>query len=175
MKILLKFLTVILTAFLLAGTASAIPLNGEVAIYGVSGDKFDWTTIDILPSLNGQVTGTGDFSGLSGDIKLASFNFVSPSTPAADPLWSADGFTFVLDTVSVAVRNETFLNLTGVGTMSAAGYDDSYGSWALSLNSVGDTLFSFASTTAVPEPATMFFMGFGLFGMATLSHRKLRK
>ena len=175
MKILLKFLTIVLTIFLLTGAASAIPLSGEVGIHGGSFVDFDWKTSDILPQLEGKVFGSGDFSGLSGDITLSSFNFATPDTPAADPLWSVGGFTFVLDTVSIVERNDTFLELSGVGTMRAAGFEDSTGMWAISLNKVGTSIFTFASTTAVPEPATLFFIGFGLVGMATLGHRKLRK
>ena len=71
------------------------------------------------------------------------------------------------------MQTASFLSLSGTGTISAAGFDDTDGSWTLSGTGVS-TEFAFVSATgsaaaAVPEPtgAALFAVGGVLVGLST--------
>jgi len=161
-----------------AAVASAVPISGELFLTGFGFDSsFDAETATSLPMLNGFAWGTEDLISLTGGITTSAFAF---STPAANPLWTARGFSFILNTVGITVQEGNQLGLAGIGTLSStiSGLDDTNYSWDLNITD-GEAMFSFSSSQGpapVPEPATMLMMGTGLAGLAVVvRRRKVRK
>jgi hypothetical protein len=98
----------------------------------------------------------------------------SPSTPTQG-LWSVGGFTFDLLSSTVVTRTATFLNVTGTGTISGNGFDDTPGAWSFTAQKPGTTEFSFsASSSSVPDGGvTVALLGLTLVGVEVL-RRKLK-
>ena len=109
------------------------------------------------------------------------FNSGSPAVPAAGPptnaLWSIGGFTFNLTSSMVDSQDATFLDVTGVGTISGNGFDPTPGTWSFtSTQSDGSSNpnFSFqANSAAVPEASSLALFGIGVLGL--LGRQALRR
>ena len=172
----------------------AVPIEGEIGISGVlvptcSGGQSpcDFDDADGLDfGNNGAGAGaflvtlaSGDFAadGLGfGDIGSINDFMYDPLSPApVDPLWTVMGdttlFSFTLETVTINQALGNFLDLSGTGTLSAAGFDDTMGNWTLSTDSASGALFSWSSTTATPEPGALVLFGLGLFGLLGLRRK----
>jgi hypothetical protein len=101
----------------------------------------------------------------------------NPST-ATIPLWQVGGFTFDLTSSTIVTQDNFFLNVTGVGNISGAGFTTTPGSWSFTVsNANGKThsTFGFQSdTAAVPDSgATAALLGVALAGVEVL-RRKFR-
>jgi len=116
-------------------------------------------------------TADGDFTGLDGkygDIKDITFDpFIGP---VAD-FWSIGDFSFELTdlTRGFTENPKTFLVLNGLGTLSAAGFDDTVATWSFSGDTTGTGVFSWSSTSVatadVPEPSLLLLLSIGLIGI----------
>ena len=101
------------------------------------------------------------------------FNSGTPAVPMPGPatpmLWQVGGFTFDLSSSAVASQSATFLDVTGVGTISGNGFDPTPGTWSFtSTQSDGSSnpTFSFQSqTAAVPEASTVSLTAMGVLGL----------
>jgi len=117
--------------------------------------------------------GVGDFASTAGHAAtMTDFQF-APLSPNPVDVWSVDGFTFSMDSVTLVFQNATFLLLSGTGTVTGTGYDATPGNWEFSGQTANQATFSWSSSsaTAVPVPAAMWLFGTGLLGMAGFSRR----
>jgi hypothetical protein len=106
LKKLSKFIVTTLAALLLAGTAYALPISGDIGMVGWGFGAIDTLTATAIPQPTTTMVTmpTGDFDTYlnSGDsVFYYGFTFDPAPSPVADPLWTAGGFTFVLDSVAV--------------------------------------------------------------------------
>jgi hypothetical protein len=123
---------------------------------------------------------TGDFSGipLGTQATMATPWIFTPSTNTPG-LWSVGGFTFDLMSATVVNQTATFLNITGTGIITAAGFEDTAATWAFTVQNAGgnNDFFSFSgnvSTHGVPDGGSaVALLGIGL-GVVEFIRRKLR-
>jgi hypothetical protein len=109
------------------------------------------------------------------------FNSGTPAAtmpgPALSGLWSVGGFTFDLTQSTIVSQSSTFLNVTGVGTISGNGFDATPGTWSFTSSRADgqdSQTFGFESNTAaVPEAATVALFAIG--GSVLAGGRLLRR
>jgi hypothetical protein len=164
-------------------SANAALVNGSLSLSG------GFIPVDSVPqptslgtatgiAFDGTTTvdqGTGDFLASVGNLAtMGDFQFSPALNPNPVDVWMVDGFTFSMDAVAVDFQNNTFLLLSGSGTVSAAGFDDTAGTWVFSAQSADQTTFSWSSSTStvVPVPAAVWLFGSGLIGLVGLARRK---
>jgi hypothetical protein len=122
---------------------------------------------------------TGDFSGipLGTQATMATPWIFTPSTNTPG-LWSVGGFTFDLMSATVVNQTATFLNITGTGIITAAGFEDTAARWAFTVQNAGgnNDFFSFSGnvSTRVPDGGSaVALLGIGL-GVIEFIRRRLR-
>jgi hypothetical protein len=162
-----------------------VPISGEVGFIGaftpvdsdgVQTDIASATGIDFHPDTGPNIiiaNAEGDFIGADNVGTIMDFQFASFSS-AIEDFWTVDvnGTTFAFDLTSVArvftKDPALFLELEGTGVVSAAGFDDTVGTWSFSGNTTGTgATFSWSGGTAtVPLPAPVWILaaGLGLIG-----------
>jgi hypothetical protein len=122
-----------------------------------------------------QFGATGAFGGILAGTQatMAQPWIFNPSTPTPG-LWSVGGFTFDLLSSTVVTHTATFLNITGIGTISGNGFDPTAGIWNFTSQTPGGPIFSFsASSSAVPDGGSaVALLGLALVGVELL-RRKL--
>ncbi len=177
---IIKTMKTIVAAALLAASMSAsagfisgaITMSGDFAPTGGTG-LADATGIDFLGDDFQVDAATETFSDAginSGDIGTY-FDFSFDPLMAGTTVWSIGGFSFALDTISVAFQNSHFIVLEGRGYMSGTGYEDTTGYWNLTGNGAGG-LFNYSSgINPVSEPATLALIGLGFLGLAVARRR----
>lgn len=153
--------------------AQAAVIEGELLFAGQAGadpgpDFLDATGVTFLESI--LATGaSGDFAsdsivfGTTGTINgfaFADTNF---------ELLTMGSFTYTLASVSIELQAADFLNLTGTGSMSAAGFDDTPFTMSLSADRAG-TIYAFSGTlvpTVIPVPGALILLlsGLGALGI----------
>lgn len=119
---------------------------------------------------------TGDYSAVPNGTSVlwSPFSFGDTSFT----LWSLEAggttFSFKATSISIVQQNDTFLDLKGNGIASITGYDQTPGTWTITINSDG-TQFTFGATTSVPAPDggnTVWFLGACMLGLI-LGHKTL--
>ncbi|MFK7888209.1 MAG: hypothetical protein AB8G16_15215 [Gammaproteobacteria bacterium] len=152
--------------------ASAATLNGALTFSGdwVIGDGSSLadTTLLLFPG--------SDFDADGAVGTFADLGIVEGDTGMLDPL-SLDlsggsislldiaGVNFTLDTISIATQDATFLLVTGTGTLSAAGFDDTAATFFFSANTIGDLNVFSSGITAVPVPGAVWLFGSALMAL----------
>ncbi|MES2477335.1 MAG: hypothetical protein V4640_16230 [Verrucomicrobiota bacterium] len=100
----------------------------------------------------------------------------NPSTPIA-PLWSIagpDNFSFTLNSSLVVVHTQTFIAVTGTGTLSGNGYLNTPAQWFFATHTRpinGQYVWS-SSTVAIPEAGTTTLLAAALCGICLVRRRK---
>jgi len=142
-------------------TLEAAPITGSITIRG--GAELNSGSVNTATQVTGWLNGngaaptvvsrSGSFAGfvpVGATVTMAApWNFNSGPLPA---LWSVGGFTFNLTASSVVMQANGFLNVSGTGTITGTGFNNTPGSWKFSTqNPPANGVFSFsASTTANP-------------------------
>ncbi len=160
--------------FAMSSMAFAAPISGTIGFSGdnsiVTGaDYSDVTELAFTDVIVGAGA-TGDFSGLTLGTAATFTNLViDPFAPQG--LWAVGGFSFDIGTLSVDFRNADTISLSGLGSISGAGFDTTEGRWTLSANELTFSAFTVASS--VPAPGLLALVGLGLVGVA--ASRRLKK
>ena len=176
---------------ILAGPAFSAPITGTVTFGGIAEPDggTDFLAADTVTFPIALVTfADGDFADAGiGTGDTATFNDITfrSATPIAPfTLWNVGGFSFEVDTITVLNEaflpsNPTFLDLTGTGTISATGFEDTPGTWSVSTDSNAQgPVLAFSSTatgqptTTVPVPATVLLFGAGLLTVLGMAARR---
>ena len=196
---------VLSTAAVLAMTsvsAFAIPISGAytLAVGQVSADTVDlsmasrinftggsqvaantlstFTTFGFNPSSVTSCSNCGVINNITG------IPAGSATTPfSGQTLFSVNGLTFTLNTLTAVVRSSgvagSSLEIKGTGIYSAAGYDNTAGTFDLtaqngSLTIMADSASASGSVNAVsvPEPASLAILGASLAAIGFVRRRK---
>ena len=178
----------------------AVPIEGEIGFTGVvtptcssganpctygpganDADGLDFGSNGAADGPFGVTFATGDFA--ADGLGFADVGFISdfqydPLNPSpVNPLWTIAGdttlFSFALETIAINLETPGFINLSGTGTISAAGFDDTMGNWTFSSDGTGaGTQFAWSSTTVpVSEPGVLLLLGIAMLGLAARRRR----
>jgi len=165
---------VVLANVFVAPQIQAAPITGSIDFGGVvTFDTMSLATATRVNVWNSSfvLQDSGDFSSIAPgtSVTMAAPWIFHPST-ATPSLWSVGGFKFDLASSVVISQTATFLNITGVGTITATGFDATPGTFSFTAsdsNGQAQATFGFqAQSTAVPEPGTISLLLLGAGGWA---------
>ena len=187
------FLASALTVLFGASSLHAVPITGSIDMSGTavldstllgsatSATSFSSVTVGGVP--------TGAYVGTLGDsVSWSAFGWAPATTPVT-PLWTfinaGTGYTYSFDlsTVTVVSQDNSFLNLSGTGTLDITGagspYTPTSGFWSFTISNPGggahqNFSFTFANSqtaAGVPDGGSMIAM----LGMAVLGLGALRR
>jgi hypothetical protein len=185
---ILKYLATAAVAVGLTLSTQAIPITGSITLKG--GAQFADGSGTVVASVNNatqvlQWSPNNTVESVSG-----AFAAILPNTPATmiapwifnpstplPALWSVGGFTFDLQTSTITTQGGGFLNVLGIGTITAAGYDPTSFSWAFSSQDPASgrppTWSWSAAANGIPDGGmTAILLGAALSGLGLL-RRKL--
>ncbi|MBT8137699.1 MAG: hypothetical protein KJO54_11845 [Gammaproteobacteria bacterium] len=159
-----------------AGTISGVlEFTGEVSAIGSGGLDgavgLSFTNGFITTFADGTFATAGIAAGSTGSLEDFFFDPLSPSpvlsflTIDFDP--GPGKFSFDLEAVEIADQGETFLVLTGTGTLSGTGLGSESYDFAMSIDGFGD-LVAFSgviSPTVIPVPGALVLFGSGLMAL----------
>ena len=185
----LQLLCLVVVLAASSNTAHAGLISGEIGYVGGviaedgSGNATSLGTATYLDFFSmGYVTGAnGDFASLTGnfvflhDFSISPFN--SPSS-----VWNGGAFSFYLTSLTIPIQSDNpfgRLYLSGLGTFTGVGFDDTAGAWTLSAQSApSGTIVTFSATSVVqaevPEPSPLILIGIGLLGLGLSRRHRLR-
>ena len=138
-------------------------------------DIFGNSGFSNVAAFNGSFVG---FVSLGDQATMATPWIFTPST-ATPGLWSVGGFTFDLTSATVVTQNAMFLNISGIGTVSGNGFEDTTFRWAFTVQNAGGgtgDFFSFSANTAGAVPdggSAVALLGISLVAIEFV-RRKLR-
>ena len=177
----------------LSSQAVPIPITGSISFAGtttINGTSFvtatgftvfQNVTVGASSALSGSYVGT---SGAA--VTMTPFTWSPPtaSTPL-NPLWTfvsgGDTYSFNLSVLHVDYASPTGLLLSGIGTaiITGPGLDflNTTGTWNLSSQTLGESSFTFSSTTSVPNSVpdggtTATLLGASLVGLAFVGRKQ---
>jgi len=175
-KIFTSFLA--LGMLVMTSVASAGTIIGDLQFFG---NAETTTNTEEITSITFDYALVGSASGAFEDISLFTFvDFTNLETiTATDSFWSVGGFTFDLTNITentliyAADGSATGAYLSGTGTISADGYDDTIFTWSYTTQGIGENDTNKASFSAsVPAPAGIALLGFALFGFGATRRNK---
>jgi len=149
MKISTLIAAFTLSSALFMQEAQAAKIRGSIGFAG--SPLFDTTslaaatTVEIWRDVYGNLgftnvaASSGSFTGLVGlgdQVTMAIPWIFKPST-ATPGLWSVDGFSFNLYRATVVNQTPSFLEISGTGTVSGNGFEDTPFAWAFSVQRAG--------------------------------------
>jgi hypothetical protein len=173
-------------ALALGTVAQAASINGRIDI-GAFGSPIaiDYTakTVDFVDGNNAIVSfADGDYAAFTPPaITLVSYkDFAYNGTGLPQMIWEIDATTyFTLSSITSVVETANGLVLQGLGVATLGMFDPTPGLWSFSADrNLGETLFSFSSTTQVPPPAvpesgaSIALLGSALVAMGLISRRR---
>ncbi len=125
------------------------------------------TSIDFTPSSNVFTVENagGDFAAYNGvDGVISNITIDNPFTGISPLLTINPDFTFELVTINVNYVGYGIIALSGNGLFNLTGFEETSGSWNMTLNTIQG--YASFSGSAVPEPGTLALFGMGLLGLA---------
>lgn len=162
-----------------ATVAQAAPIiNGTIGLSGLytvdNPDLTAATEISFGSTFAFGGTGDLDLGATPVSVTMAtSLTFDPLFTVTSNPLWSVGGFDFELGSLAVTNQATDSLSLSGAGTLSKTGFEDTTGTWVASFNSSGTSFTWSSSTNSVPDGgATLSMFGLSLLGLG-LARKKL--
>ena len=142
-------------------TLEAAPITGNITIRG--GAELDTGSVNTATKVTGWLNQNGaaptvvsrsgafaTYVPVGASVTMtAPWNLNSGALPA---LWSVGGFTFDLTTSTIVLQGNGFLSVSGTGTITGHGFNNTPGSWRFSTQDPpSNGVFSFSgSTTASP-------------------------
>jgi hypothetical protein len=171
-------------------SAGATLITGAISFSGTANfdNDSDLAAATLFEGFSGTTVSTtggeGDYSSvLSGTpVTFNAFGFRSPNESVIPfQLWSfilgLNTFSFDVTSLSIFSNSSQTITLMGDGLAKITNLDDTPGTWNISANRSGGTatFSSSAEVSGVPEPATLFLLGFGLIGLAGYSRSRIKK
>ncbi|MFT6347430.1 MAG: hypothetical protein ACJAYB_000418 [Psychromonas sp.] len=180
MKKPISLLATSLILLFASGTASAVMIDGVISIAGNATTTYAGGEIASV-TFNDQWVGiaTGDFlaNGVTPLVTSVTFgstvtmnDITAPITLPIYPLWLVEGFRFDLVNIVANIVNAGGATLNGNGTMSHAGFEDTFYTWVFTTQ-VGNDETTF-SARSVPAPAGAALLGLGLLGFGFARRNK---
>lgn len=159
------------TVILVAGRLNAIPITGEVHFVG----SFSPTGGTGLADATGLVFGPACIFTTSGDfdslpfLSSATFNAFAfaPLSPSPVTLWTAGGFSFSLQDITIDLQSATQLNLSGSGMLTGPGnFGPTPGTWNFQGGGSQGFTFRTDNNASVPDGGnTVLLFGIALAGL----------
>lgn len=192
-----KITSIILAISGLALSAQAIstPISGNISFSGTTTiDSTSFVTATRFLSFQNVVVGapsalSGDYVGTSGAAVTVTPFIWSPPTASTpiNPLWTfvsgGNTYSFDLSILHVDYASPTGLLLSGLGTALITGPGmeklNTTGTWDFSSQTLGQTSFTFSSTTTVPSAAvpdggsTVAMLGASLLGLSIMKRKQI--
>jgi hypothetical protein len=165
--------------------AQAVQIDGQILLGGrvtfgaplaTATTVTNWFNVFGTPGMSTVFATTGDFNAipLLTSATMAQAWIFNLSTPTPG-LWSVGGFTFDLLTATVVTQLSNFLNIEATGIIHGPGFDDTPGTFQLTVTGSGIRFGFAALTQAVPDGGSaVALLGLALIGIEVV-RRKLRR